>query len=158
MIVTGEITLPGPRETVFKVLQDAPFFASCVEGVRDLVETGADRYDAVMETKVGFMKFTFKVSVEVTALSPPGRIEARIEGTPLGIVGRLSAVSVTELFEAGEETLVKYAIDASLTGRLGSMGQPVLKAKAREMEQKFAAKMRAAFAGREAPVPGKGAQ
>lgn len=158
MIVTGEITLPGPRETVFKVLQDAPFFASCVEGVRDLVETGADRYDAVMETKVGFMKFTFKVSVEVTALSPPGRIEARIEGTPLGIVGRLSAVSVTELFEAGDETLVKYAIDASLTGRLGSMGQPVLKAKAREMEQKFAAKMRAAFAGPAAPVPGEGAQ
>lgn len=158
MIVTGEITLPGPRETVFNVLQDAPFFASCVEGVRDLVETGADRYDAVMETKVGFMKFTFKVSVEVTALSPPGRIEARIEGTPLGIVGRLSAVSVTELFEAGDETLVKYAIDASLTGRLGSMGQPVLKAKAREMEQKFAAKMRAAFAGPAAPVPGEGAQ
>ena len=42
---------------------------------------------------------------------------------------------------------MKYAIDANLTGKLGSMGQPVLKAKAKEMEQKFAEKMRAAFAG-----------
>ena len=154
MIVTGEITLPAPRETVFQVLQNAPFFASCVEGVRDLEEIDATHYNAMLETKVAFMKFTFKVSVEVTKLSPPDRIEAKIEGTPLGIVGRMTAVSVTDLIDAGSETLVKYAIDANITGKLGSMGQPVLKAKAKDMEQKFAEKMRAAFAGEPSGVPG----
>jgi len=147
MIVSGEITLPAPREIVFQVLQNAPFFASCVEGVRDLKEIDATHYDAVLDTKVAYMKFTFKVSVEVTRLSPPERIEAKIEGTPLGIVGRFTAVSTTDLIDAGSETLVKYAIDASITGKLGSMGQPVLKSKAKEMERKFAEKMRAAFAG-----------
>jgi len=146
MIVTGEIVLPAPREIVFQVLQDAPFFASCVEGLRDLKEIDATHYDAVLDTRVAYMKFTFKVSVEVVRLSPPERIEVKIEGTPLGVVGRLTAVSTTELIEAGSETLVKYTIDANLTGKLGSMGQPVLKAKAREMEQKFAERMRAAFA------------
>jgi carbon monoxide dehydrogenase subunit G len=154
MIITGEITLPAPRETVFQVLQNARFFASCVEGVRDLKEIDATHYDAVLETKVSFMKFTFKVSVEVTKLSPPDRIEAKIEGTPLGIVGRMTAASVTDLIEAGNETLVKYSIDASITGKLGSMGQPVLKAKAKDMEQKFADKMRAAFAEHPSGVPG----
>jgi carbon monoxide dehydrogenase subunit G len=154
MIVTGEITLPAPRETVFQVLQNAPFFASCVEGVRDLEEIDATHYHAVLETKVAFMKFTFKVSVEVTRLSPPHRIEAKIEGAPLGIVGRMTAVSVTDLVEAGSETVVKYSIDANITGKLGSMGQPVLKAKAKDMEQKFAEKMRAAFAGEPSGVPG----
>jgi len=33
------------------------------------------------------------------------------------------------------------------------MGQPVLKSKAKEMEQKFAEKMRAAFAGPAPPSP-----
>jgi carbon monoxide dehydrogenase subunit G len=155
MIITGEIILPAPREKVFQVLQNATFFASCVEGVRDLKEIDATHYDAVLETKVAFMKFTFKVSVEVTKLSPPDRIEAKIEGTPLGIVGRMTAVSVTDLIDAGGETLVKYSIDAGITGKLGSMGQPVLKAKAKDMEQKFAAKMRAAFAGAPSGVPGE---
>jgi carbon monoxide dehydrogenase subunit G len=154
MIVTGEITLPAPRDTVFQVLQNAPFFASCVEGVRDLKEIDATHYDAVLETKVAFMKFTFKVSVEVTKLSQPDRIEAKIEGTPLGIVGRMTAVSVTDLIDVGSETLVKYAIDANITGKLGSMGQPVLKAKAKDMEQKFAEKMRAAFAEAPDGIPG----
>ena len=150
MISPVTIIAPAPRETVFKVLQNAPFFASCVEGVHDLKEIDASHYDAVLDTRVAYMKFSFKVSVEVTRLSPPDRIEARIEGTPLGIVGRFTAVSTTDLFDAGNETLVKYAIDANITGKLGSMGQPVLKSKAKDMEQKFAEKMRAAFAG---PLP-----
>jgi uncharacterized protein len=154
MIITGEIMLPAPRETVFQVLQNAPFFASCVEGVRDLTEVDATHYDAVLETKVSFMKFTFKVSVEVTKVSPPDRIEAKIEGTPLGIVGRMTAVSVTDLTDAGDETLVKYSINANITGKLGSMGQPVLRAKAKDMEQKFTDKMRAAFAASPSGVPG----
>jgi carbon monoxide dehydrogenase subunit G len=146
MIVSGELTLPAPREKVFAAMQNAPFFASCVEGVRDLKEIDATHYDAVLETKVAYMTFTFKVSVEVTRLAPPDRIEAKIEGTPLGVVGRFTAVSTTDLIEAGNDTLVKYSIDANLTGKLGSMGQPVLKSKAKDMEKKFAERMRAAFA------------
>ena len=146
MIVSGEITIPAPRPVVFEALQNAPFFASCVEGVRDLKEIDPTRYDAVLETKVAFMKFTFKVSVEVTKIAPPDRIEAKIEGTPLGVVGRFTAVSTTDLSEAGNETVVKYSIDANITGKLGSMGQPVLRSKAKEMEKGFVEKMRAAFA------------
>ena len=157
MIVSGEITIPAPRAIVFDALQNAPFFASCVEGVKDLQAIDATHYDAVLETKVAYMKFSFKVSVEVTKLSPPDRIEARIEGAPLGIVGRFTAVSTTDLVDAGNETLVKYSIDANITGKLGSMGQPVLKSKAKDMEQKFAAKIRAAFADGTAGVASGGA-
>jgi carbon monoxide dehydrogenase subunit G len=146
MIVAGEITLPAPRRTVFDVLQNAPFFASCVEGVRDLKEIDATHYDAVLDTKVAFMKFSFKVSVEMTKIAPPDRIEAKVEGTPIGVVGRFTATSIADLTEAGDETVVKYTIDANITGKLGSMGQPVLKAKAKEMEKGFVEKMRAAFA------------
>ena len=49
------------------------------------------------------------------------------------------------------ETLVKYTVNANITGKLGSMGQPVLKSKAKDIEPKFAENMRAAFA---AAAPG----
>jgi uncharacterized protein len=134
--------VPGPAErAVLRILR----------GRRArLKEIDATHYDAVLDTKVAYMNFTFKVSVEVTRLSPPERIEAKVEGTPLGIVGRFMAVSTTDLVDAGSETVVKYAIDANITGKLGSIGQPVLKSKAKEMERKFAEKVRAAFAG---PLP-----
>jgi carbon monoxide dehydrogenase subunit G len=145
MKFSGEITLRAPRAKVFAALRDARFFASCVEGVRDLAEIGPDRYAAVFETRVAYMKFSFKVTVEIARADPPHTIEARVEGNPLGIVGRITAMSVTTLTEVGDDTKIEYAVDAALTGKLGSLGQPVLRSKAKEMERAFAASLQAAF-------------
>jgi carbon monoxide dehydrogenase subunit G len=146
MKFTGDIAIDAPREAVFAKVRDARFFASCIEGVQALNEIDAEHYTAVLETKVAYLKFKFNVAIEVVRVEPPREIEARIEGTPLGIVGRLTASSVTRLAEENGGTRVSYEIDAALTGKLGSLGQPVLRAKAKEMERRFAERMRAAFA------------
>jgi carbon monoxide dehydrogenase subunit G len=145
MRVEGQLSVRAPREEVFARLSDAPFFASCVEGVQDLTEIDPTCYEALFETKVAYMKFRFKVTVEVASMQPPEMIEARVEGRPLGIVGRLTAVTRTWLTQEGDETKITYAVDANLAGKLGSIGQPVLKSKAKEMERKFADRLRAAF-------------
>ena len=145
MKFSGELMVKAPRGAVFDALRDARFFASCVDGVRDLVEIAPDRYAAVFETKVAYMKFSFKVTVELTRADPPREIEAKVEGAPLGVVGRLTATSVTTLTEVGDETRIAYSVDAALTGKLGSLGQPVLRAKSREMEKQFATRLQAAF-------------
>jgi carbon monoxide dehydrogenase subunit G len=147
MKFTGDIAIDAPREAVFAKVRDARFFASCVEGVQTLNEIDAEHYTAVLETKVAYLKFKFNVVVEVVRIEPPREIEAKIEGTPLGIVGRLTASSLTRLAEENGGTRVSYEIDAALTGKLGSLGQPVLRAKAKEMERQFAERLRAAFAG-----------
>ena len=146
MKFTGDITVEAPRDAVFAKVRDARFFASCVEGVHALNEVDPDRYTAVLETRVAYLKFKFNVAVEVVRADPPCEIEARIEGTPLGIAGRLTARSVTRLAQQDGGTRVSYEVDAALTGKLGSLGQPVLRAKAREMERQFAERLRAAFA------------
>jgi uncharacterized protein len=151
MKFSGTLTVAAPRAEVYKALRDARLFASCVEGVRDLAETGPDAYAAVFETKVAYMKFSFKVTVEVVRAEEPREIAAKVEGAPLGIVGRLTATSVTKLSEAGGATRIDYDVEAALTGKLGGLGQPVLRAKAKEMERQFAARLGAAFA---APASG----
>ena len=145
MNVNGEFIVKAPREKIFNALRDARFFASCVEGVQELTEVDPTHYTATFETKVAYMKFRFKVTVELTKIDEPQRIEARIEGTPLGIVGRMTATSHTQLTEAGDDTTGNYGVDAALTGKLGSIGQPILKSKAKAMERQFAERLRAHF-------------
>jgi carbon monoxide dehydrogenase subunit G len=151
MNISGEFTVAAPRAAVFDKIKDAPFFASCIDGVKDLHEIDATHYDAVLETKVAYMTFRFKVSVEVTKMEAPDTIEAKVEGTPLGMVGRLTATSRTHLRESDGQTIVAYSIDSTLAGKLGSIGQPVLRSKAKDMEKKFTERLRAAFAGGETP-------
>lgn len=146
MKFNGEVTVKAPRAAVYQAVRDPRLFASCVEGVRDLEEIAPDKYRANFETRVAYMKFTFKVTVEVLRAEEPRQIEARIEGAPLGMVGRLAATSLTTLTEAGDETRIDYAVETALTGKLGSLGQPVLRAKAKEMERQFAARLAAALA------------
>jgi carbon monoxide dehydrogenase subunit G len=145
MNVNGEFIVKAPRQKIFNALRDARFFASCVEGVQDLAEIDPTHYTATFETKVAYMKFRFKVMVELVKIEEPQRIEAKIEGTPVGIVGRMTATSHTQLSETGDETKVNYGVDAALTGKLGSIGQPILKAKAKAMERQFAERLRAHF-------------
>ena len=54
-------------------------------------------------------------------------------------------MSSATFVEEGGETKILYAIEANLAGRLGSIGQPVLKSKAKEMERQFVENLRAAF-------------
>jgi carbon monoxide dehydrogenase subunit G len=137
---------------VFNALRDARFFASCVEGVHDLNEIDPTHYSAVFETKIAYMKFKFNVTVELMRVEPPSEIEAKVEGTPLGVVGRLTARSTLQVVEAGDETKIRYETESTLAGKLGSIGQPVLRAKAKDMEREFAKRLQAHFA-----VPGAAA-
>jgi len=157
MKFTGQLTVKAPRDKVYKAVRDAKFFASCIDGVNDLKETAPDTYSAVFETKVAYMKFKFKVTVEVTRAQEPDEIEAKVEGTPLGIVGRLTGTALTKLSDADIDglpgTKISYEVETALTGKLGSLGQPVLRSKAKEMERQFAARLAAAFAAPAAGSP-----
>ena len=146
MKFSGEITVAAQREAVFEVLRDTRFFASCLSGIRELTPVDDTHFDAVLETKVAYMSFKFKVAVAFTEITAPHTIAAKIDGAPLGLAGRLSATTLTTLVDAGDETRIQYEIDTALTGKLGSIGQPVMKSKAKEMEREFAANLRARFA------------
>jgi hypothetical protein len=61
------------------------------------------------------------------------------------MVGRLTATSAADLAEQDGGTVVNYELDVALTGKLGSLGQPVLKSKAKEMERQFASRIQAKF-------------
>ena len=148
MKVEGEISVAAPRVRVFERLSDAEFFASCIDGVSELTHNCGERYSATFTTRVAFMRFTFKVQVEMTRRDPPSDIEAKVEGNPVGVVGRLAASARTTLSEQEGGTLIRYAVDAALTGKLGSIGEPVLRSKAKEMEKQFAQRLRDAFAGK----------
>ena len=153
MDISGALIVEAPREAVFDRLQNPSVFVTLVDGVQDLKEIDATHYAAVFETKVAYLRFKFKVAVEVLRIVRPREIVAKIEGTPLGIVGRMSATTVTTLSEVASGTQVNYSVDATMAGKLGSMGQPVLRSKAKEMENQFARNLRAIFEQNDKDLP-----
>ena len=145
MKLSGEISVMAPQAEVFAAIRDAEFFVTCVPGASDLVEIDDRNYTANLDTRVAYIRFKFDVEVQIAQIEEPRLISAQVTGIPAGIVGRLTSTATTELREDGENTIIAYEIDSTLSGRLGSIGQPVVKSKAREMEREFTRRLRARF-------------
>jgi carbon monoxide dehydrogenase subunit G len=149
MHLEGNIEVQAKKIDVFNRLNDVHFFASCIEGVTNLQEIEKNKYTATLETKVAYIRIKFEILVEISQSIPTDKIIAKSEGKPMGIVGRLTAISTANLSEANGITKIDYSIDLAITGKLGSLGQPVIRSKAKELEHQFAKNINLAFQPKE---------
>jgi carbon monoxide dehydrogenase subunit G len=145
MKFSGQFTVPAERPAVFERLLDPLTLANCVDGVRDIEPIDDRNYRAVLETKLAYIRFRFAIDMELTEIDNPSRIVVRAVGSPLGVVGRIVAEAEARLEEREGETVVSYELDMSVAGKLGSIGQPVFRSKAKEMENRFVQKFNETF-------------
>jgi carbon monoxide dehydrogenase subunit G len=143
---TGEIVVEVDRDTAFKFIEVPEQLAQCIPGCRDLRQVSPASFTALLTSEVSFMTLNFQVVVEVVKIAPPNNIEAKITGRPIGFSGQLVGTAELHLAEAGKDrTIIRHSSDLGITGKLGSLGQPVFRAKSAEMSAKFAANLKAAI-------------
>jgi len=149
----GEIVVDVDRATVFAFVSDPVRLAQCIPGCSDLREIAPGRYAAQLTSRVAYITVKFKVIAEIVKMEPPSAIEVKLTGDAIGLAGRLVAGAGIELADAGERTAVRYSAEVTLSGKLGSLGQPVFRAKSAELAQEFAANLKAALERKPGEVP-----
>ena len=144
----GEITVAVDRPTAFAIVRDPVRLARCIPGCTELYEVGPDRYTAVLTSRVAFMTLGFKVVIEVAKIEPPSTLEAKITGDAVGLSGHVVATARMNLAEtADRHTTIRYTTEVGLTGKLGSLGQPVLRATSAKLAREFGANLKAEIEG-----------
>jgi carbon monoxide dehydrogenase subunit G len=143
---TGEITVNVDRASAFAFARQPQQVAECIPGCHDLQEISPDRYSAVLTSEVAFMKLSFKVVVEVVKIDPLNAIEATATGDAIKLAGRLVAKASLLFTDTTDNmTVIHYRADVNLTGKLGGLGQPVLKAKSAEFARQFGTNLKTAI-------------
>jgi uncharacterized protein len=146
---SGDVTVAVDRSTAFAIVRDPVRLARCIPGCTDLTELGPDRYSAVLTSRVAFMTLSFKVTIDVVKIEAPAALEARIAGDAVGLSGHVVATARLDLAEtADRHTTIRYATEVGLTGKLGSLGQPVLRATSAKMARQFGDNLKAEIEGR----------
>ncbi|MGH2407737.1 MAG: CoxG family protein [Candidatus Limnocylindrales bacterium] len=139
MRLEQEIHIAAPLERVWAFVTDLPSVGRCVPDVEAL--------EAVDETTLAG---TIKVRVGPIGLQLAGRVRLaerdvaahraalEIEATDRRIGGGINARTTFRLQDAdGGDTVLAVATDATLLGRLGQFGQPIIRRKADEMARQF---------------------
>ncbi len=135
MKIEGEHLLPATRDRVWAALNDPDVLAKTVPGLKQLVPTGDDTYDATIELAVGPVRGTYQGRASITGKTPPERMTLTVEGG--GRPGTIRAAGALTLEAQDASTLVQYVGEVQVTGVLMSVGHRLFGGVAKQLAGVF---------------------
>jgi carbon monoxide dehydrogenase subunit G len=137
MKLSGEQTIPAPRQRVWEGLNDPEILRQCIKGCEYVKKVSETDYSARVVAKVGPVKAGFSGKVVLSNLNPPESYTISGQGEG-GVAGFARGRSDVKLVEMGpQETLMTYDVDAQVGGKLAMLGSRLIDSTARAMAQEF---------------------
>ncbi|HEX8318551.1 carbon monoxide dehydrogenase subunit G [Longimicrobium sp.] len=125
MIVDGEHTFPGPRQTVWDLLQDPEVLAKAMPGARKLHLTGDGVYEGVIRIGVGPVTAAeWSLKVELKDRVEPASYTMMVDSK--GALGFTRGSATVNLDEVAGGTKMRYHADLSIGGKVAGVGQRLL--------------------------------
>jgi uncharacterized protein len=154
---TGEHRIAASRMTVWAALNDPEVLCRSLDGCQSMNKTADDHFDAVVKAKVGPVSATFTAQLELRDIQPPESytIHANVKG---GAAGFARGDARVVLLEDGDATLLRYAVEASVGGKLAQVGSRLIDGTARKMADSFFTAFSREVAGGEPAAPSLAAQ
>jgi carbon monoxide dehydrogenase subunit G len=158
MELTGDYHIPAPRETVWAALNNPEILKACIPGCEELNKTSDTEFVARVVAKIGPVKAGFNGKVTLSDLDPPAgyTISGEGQGGAAGFAKGGAKVRL-EPAQGGAATVLHYAADAQIGGKLAQIGSRLVEGTARKLADEFfaafAAKAAEAVPGVAAPAP-----
>jgi len=136
MTMNGEYQLPVPRETVWMRLNDAATLKACIPGCEQLDKLSDHEFQAVATARIGPVKATFKGKITLSDLDPPNGYKITGQGDG-GVAGFARGGATVTLAPKDGGTLLSYAVEAQIGGKLAQIGQRLVNGAAKKMADEF---------------------
>jgi len=140
------IEIPKPKIDINKTLADIPTVALFIPGVQEVRELEDGSFEGELRVKVGPMSILLngKVDVEQNEQTDEWMLRAKAQDKRIG--GGVSSTIVVKVKQLDSgSTELAIASDVQLIGRLGELGQPLIKRKAAAMINGFAENLKSSF-------------
>lgn len=135
-------SIPAPKERVWALLMDVPRVAACVPGVEGVEPMADDRYAGLLKVRVGPIALNLKGEITITQRDETaGTAEMVADAADKRVGGAVKSTMRLTLQGAGDASTLRIETDAQVLGRIGDFGQPVIKKKADQIMQDFAANL-----------------
>jgi carbon monoxide dehydrogenase subunit G len=143
MKIEKTLVVPAQRAAVWDVLMDLSRVARAFPGVEGLEALDDDSYRGTMRVRVGPVSLRIAGAIHVlTRDRDDWRASLRLEGGDRRVGGGVRGTLDLTLNEAAvNETEVVMAGDVTFIGKLGELGQTVIRRKADSVVQEFASNL-----------------
>ena len=141
-----EFSVSAAPDVVWDFLLDPQRIAPCLPGCESLEVEDAKTYRVRLTVKVGFLSTTQSLKVEIVESDRPRHLVSLARGEDRKLASQVEVRNTLDLTPASAAgTVVRYRSEVRVLGRLGSVGDAVMKVKAKQLAGDFAANVRAAI-------------
>ena len=141
-----EFSVSAAPDVVWDFLLDPQRIAPCLPGCESLEVEDAKTYRVRLTVKVGFLSTTQSLKVEIVESDRPRHLVSLARGEDRKLASQVEVRNTLDLTPAAAAgTVVRYRSEVRVLGRLGSVGDAVIKVKAKQLAGDFAANVRAAI-------------
>jgi carbon monoxide dehydrogenase subunit G len=152
MRLEGTYVFTAPRADVWEALMDPTVLAGALPGGEQMEKVGDNDYRAVMNVKVGPVQGRFEGQVTLSDIVPLEQYTMKVDGQ--GAPGFLSGEGILALAdEDGGGTLLSYAGDVQVGGRIANVGQRLIESTAKSMTRQGLAALDQMIQARRQPQP-----
>jgi carbon monoxide dehydrogenase subunit G len=136
MEMNGEFRILAPRQRVWEGLNDPEVLKQCIPGCQNLEKVSDTEFNGRVIASVGPVRATFGGKVTLSDLDPPQSYTISGEGSG-GVAGFAKGGAKVNLAEDGAATLLTYAVQAQVGGKLAQVGSRLIDGVARKMASDF---------------------
>ena len=137
MDMSGERRLPAPRQTVWDALNDPAVLKSAIPGCEKLEATSPTEMTATAAVRVGPIAARFSGKVHLSDIDAPNGYTISGEGQG-GVAGFAKGGAKVHLLDAdGGGTLLSYAVQAQVGGKIAQLGARLIDSSAKQMADAF---------------------
>ena len=149
MKLENSCIVPASRQETWDFLSDVATAALCVPGVEDVIADGEGCYKGTLKARVGPMGISLSGTVRVEERNEAeGRARYVVEASDRRLGGGVKTEMTVRLNSSSPaETALLIETDTTFMGRLGELGQPVIRRKAQSTIEEFARNLSRALSG-----------
>ena len=131
--------VPANREATWALVMDIPKAASCIPGIAQVTPDGEARYQATLRARVGPMGVNLSGTITVLSQDADvGEAYFLVEANDRRVGGGVkTSMSMRVIAKSAYETELEIVADTTFMGRLGELGQPIIRRKARNTLEEF---------------------
>jgi carbon monoxide dehydrogenase subunit G len=138
MILDGTIDLDVPVQKAWDFLIDINKFSTCLPGIDEVNQIDDKTFDGIISAAVGPISGKFNFRSTIVESKPPEQMVVRTEGMDSVTKSTVNADMTVDLRRVSDTaSRMDYKADVKIKGRLGILGDMVLRATATLILEEF---------------------
>lgn len=139
MQIGSTLTIPAAPGRVFEQFLDPETMRACIPGCVELERLDDAHYRGLLVNEIAHVRFSARFAAEITEIEAPRLVRAVLTGEDRRLGSSLKVRATLRVEPENADSRVSYEMDIALWGKLGRLGEPIVRRRSVEVERQFSA-------------------